>query len=105
MFADTFKFGECLFIVKGILFEPPWILGTVVLVKHCLVVECLDICAPHIVVAPEEVMPSLHAIMLGFMSLYDCLCCFALAYLFQRTIECTVLFFQNNQDYFQVRVP
>ena len=39
------------------------------------------------------------------MLLDDCLCCLALAYLFQGTIERTVLFLQNDWGYLQVWVP
>ena len=67
--------------------------------------EGLDVRTPHIVVASEEVMPSLHAIALGFMSLYDRLCRFAPAYLFQRSVKYTVLFFQNDWGYLQIWVP
>ena len=95
-FTNTLKFSEGFFIVKGILFKPPWIVEAVVLGEHCLIVKHLDVCAPHVVIAFEEIMPCLHTIALKFMLLDDGLCCLASAYLFQGTIECTILLLQSD---------
>ena len=95
-FTNTLEFSEGFFVVKGILFKPPWILGAVVLGEHCLIVKHLNICAPHVVIAFEEIMPCLHTIVLKFMPLDDGLCHLASAYLFQRTIQCTILLLQSD---------
>ena len=64
-FSDGFKFHECLLIIKGILFKPPWILGRdVSLVQQSLIVKSLDICTAHVVVVLEEVIPGFHTIVL-----------------------------------------
>ena len=84
--TNDLKFGEGLFIVKGVLFKAPWILGSISLVEHHLVVKHLNICTPHIVIAFEEVIPCLHTILLELMSLDDCLHHLALVDLLQGTI-------------------